>query len=618
MPLVRPEDWRPQGIDGLEERAWIALRVTDRSVCVTAGAGAGKTELLAQKAAYLLQTGICPAPRRVLAISFKRDAARTIGERVRLRVPEALSRRFVSLTFDAWTKGLLDQFKRALPAPYAPPAGYEIRTLGRDELAEFLSMNEAGLNRSQFERLVATARIPLGGNGLPSAQERVLRTFWRQQYEGRGAPVLTFAMINRLVECLLRTNPSVREALRATYPFVFLDEFQDTTSAQFDIVAAAFEPATARLTTVGDDKQRIMGWAGAMPGGFATFTRLFDAVPVSLLSNWRSHEDLVTVQRRVATHIDATTEAVVAKRAKAVDGSVCAICAFDDRATEVRDLARWIADEVDGNGLEPHRMAILVRNHADRVEAELRPAFDRGVGLRNVARLVGGVAIQDMLAEDLTALLMPFLRLGTSRRAPVAWSAAVAGLGRLRAIRADDEVLAARALRDVEALGGMVRTFMEREAPRPDRAEGLVDLLLAAIGVAEVRQAFAAYRREADFIRVRTGFAGLLAESLEGAASWSEALDRFEGTGQVPLMTIHKSKGMEFHTMVFFGLDDASWWSLKPDDPEELNSFFVALTRAEQRALFTCCAGRGGPIEWLEPLLGPTVPKLNGLPHRTK
>lgn len=69
MSLVRPEDWVPQGIVELEDRAWEALRETDRSVCVTAGAGAGKTEFLAQKASYLLQTGLCLAPKRILAIS---------------------------------------------------------------------------------------------------------------------------------------------------------------------------------------------------------------------------------------------------------------------------------------------------------------------------------------------------------------------------------------------------------------------------------------------------------------------------------------------------------------------------------------------------------------------
>lgn len=93
-----------------------------------------------------------------------------------------------------------------------------------------------------------------------------------------------------------------------------------------------------------------------------------------------------------------------------------------------------------------------------------------------------------------------------------------------------------------------------------------------------------------------------------------EVLDRFEGKGEVPLMTIHKSKGMEFHPVVFFGRDGQRWWSLKLNKAEEMNSFFVALTRAEQRAFFTCCAERGHWIGWLEELLGDAVPKIMGGP----
>ena len=85
MSLVPPEACKPQGVDDLYPRAWEALRENSRSVCVTAGAGAGKTEFLAQKATYLLQTGICQAPKRILAISFKRDAVRNLAERVEMR-----------------------------------------------------------------------------------------------------------------------------------------------------------------------------------------------------------------------------------------------------------------------------------------------------------------------------------------------------------------------------------------------------------------------------------------------------------------------------------------------------------------------------------------------------
>ena len=82
--IVRPEDWVPSGVDELEANAMSVVRSIDNR-SVIAGPGAGKTELLAQRAAYLLQTGLSPAPQRILAISFKRDAASNLGARVKER-----------------------------------------------------------------------------------------------------------------------------------------------------------------------------------------------------------------------------------------------------------------------------------------------------------------------------------------------------------------------------------------------------------------------------------------------------------------------------------------------------------------------------------------------------
>lgn len=100
MSRVNKEDWKPQGVDDLEDNAWEALRENERSILVTAGAGAGKTEFLAQKATYLLQTGICPTPKRILAISFKKDAARNLVERVAKRCPAEQARRFNCSSLD--------------------------------------------------------------------------------------------------------------------------------------------------------------------------------------------------------------------------------------------------------------------------------------------------------------------------------------------------------------------------------------------------------------------------------------------------------------------------------------------------------------------------------------
>jgi len=125
------------------------------------------------------------------------------------------------------------------------------------------------------------------------------------------------------------------------------------------------------------------------------------------------------------------------------------------------------------------------------------------------------------------------------------------------------------------------------------------------MGISPIRRAFPEYRRASDFDRVWKGFLLLLEECSEHVSSWGELLDEFEGLDQIALMTIHKSKGLEFHTMIFYGLDRQTWWSLTPNRPEEMNSFFVAFTRAKQRAFFTFCTERGQFVTWIENLLAP-------------
>src|SRR3984893_11229644 len=300
MALVQPENWRPQGVADLEQRAWDALRQVDRSVLVTAGAGAGKTEFLAQKATYLLQTGLCPGPKRILAISFKRDAARNLAERVKKRCPPEQARRFNSFTFDAFAKSLLDRFRAAVPESLCPPASYRIIFPQRRDYEDFLDRRGfRGVNVGPFEKAIARTSLPIEQDD-GAALIRPVAEYWRAQYNDYDDVLLSFPMINRLVEWLLRENPSIKRALNLTYPIVFLDEFQDTTFAQFELLHTAFDGSDAVFTAVGDDKQRIMVWAGAMSDAFARFEREFGAQRISLLSIWRSHEDLVRIQHAIA------------------------------------------------------------------------------------------------------------------------------------------------------------------------------------------------------------------------------------------------------------------------------------------------------------------------------
>ena len=612
MSLTSPEEWQPQGVDDLEPRAWEALTETQQSILVTAGAGAGKTEFLAQKAAYLLQTGLCPAPKRILAISFKRDAARNLTLRVERRCSLELARRFDSFTFDAFAKNLVDHFRAVISGEFRPPANYRIVIPERLDFRQFLdSRNLHGIKEEKFERLVARTPLPCNGDHLV---DQTVRAYWRHQFQDYADVLLSFAMMNRLALRMLQENPSVRRALHLSYPFIFLDEFQDTTFPQYELLQAAFADAHPIFTAVGDDKQRIMVWAGAMLQAFETFASDYCARRISLTCNWRSHDDLVRMHHVIATKIDPEAEHPEARAERSVDGDVAAIWEFTTEKEEAEILAAWVAQEVAAGTVEPHDAAILVRMRAHNVEENLSDTFARyGLRLRNVAREVSGISIQDLLSEELTQILLPLLRLGSAVRSPDNWDASLRNLQFLETIDTENDAALQRLEQRLESFVREMRPWMRGENPSEDAIEATACAALAFVQEEKVRQTFPQYRRQFDFDRAWGGFVTLLKDCATIAGKWTVVLDEFEGIGQVTLMTIHRSKGLEFHTMIFYGLDNQTWWSLKPQRREELNSFFVAFTRARQRAFFTLCDERGQSVAWLERLLRPAgVKRVKG------
>ena len=616
MSRVSMADWQPQGVSGLEAKAWEALRENEHSVLVTAGAGAGKTEFLAQKATYLLQTGICPAPKRILAISFKKDAAKNLAERVEKRCPKEQARRFYSVTFDAFTKGLWDRFRSALPAPYNSPRPYKIVMPSRNDYEDFFRKHEpdfSSLIPDSFSKALAQEDISID-QPHNSLIQRALVLYWEEQFSAQPEILVSFPMLNRLVKLLLKSNPYICKALQMTYPFVFLDEFQDTTYAQYDLLKTAFADRRAVFTAVGDDKQRIMGWAGAMPDAFPKFETDFSARRVSLLSNWRSHDELVHIQHEIARLIDSNVAQVQAKGVRAVEGAVAAIWQFPTPESESSCLAQWIKHEVDSQRIRAHDVAILVRKQTGQVESAIAPAFKQeGLRVRNVDRSIGEIKLQDLIGEDLTSIFIPLLRLGATERSPKDWENTLTNLQMLERVDPSDEHTQRRLQDKLDHFVGQLRTELKQHPPDARSAEDISKKLFEFITPSILQQGIPSYQRKADFERVRTGFVMFLQECAESSSNWLQTLDEFEGLDQVSLMTVHKSKGLEFYTMIFYGLDNKTWWSLKPEKPEELNAFFVAFTRARQRAFFSRCTTRGNAIGWIEQILGESgVPTIDG------
>lgn len=605
---VRPDDWRPSGVDELEPNAMLVVRSADNR-SVIAGPGAGKTELLAQRAAYLLQTGAAPAPQRVLAISYKRDAATNLAARVRARCHRSHAARLDSLTFDAFAKGLLDRFGQALPERWRPRPDYEIMWPNDGLYRGFLSQ-EVGAPLRQigtiadlqaitvkaFERHhLFGSPLPVDGWPKPTVGQWAADRFWQGALFGGRKSRLSFPMIGRLAELLLGLNPMAREALRLTYSHVFMDEFQDTTQVQYDLVKTIFLGFNAVITAVGDNKQQIMRWAMAMDDPFVAFDSDFGAVGTPLYHNYRSSPELVRIQHILAKALDHKAVRPISKAKATITPDSCAIWDFQTPDIEAARLAAFIASEMKAHGLGPRDFVLLVRQRADRYAAVLEPKFRAaGIALRNEAGSVGEISLQELLPDEVSRLLVSVLRLAMTARAGRHWTDSQEAIGALRGIGPDDGAAQERFAIELDRFAIDLR----KRYPAPPTAAAAATALTAEIvdfiGRDRLLAVHPAYAQGGWLDKVVQAATLHLHGSSRVATDWTDALDAYEGVQAVPLMTIHKSKGLEYHTVIFVGLDDDAWRrSFEEDRTEATAGFFVAFTRAKQRVVFTYCARRG-------------------------
>ncbi|KIQ64258.1 helicase UvrD [Kitasatospora griseola] len=528
--MIRPDQWHP--VDGLklEPNAETAATTTDTNTVVSAGPGAGKTELLAQRADFLLRTGQCPYPRRILAVSFKVDAARNLRERVRRRSGAQLASRFDSFTFHAFAKRLIDNYRPVLSGYNALNPDYRIH---------------------------------------PS--DRV-----------RGEQI-TFDDLVPLALEIIENNTYARGGIRQTYNHVFLDEFQDCTGQQYRLIRAAFGDTAAVLTAVGDTKQRIMAWAGALDGVMHTFAADFSARPLPLYQNFRSAPRLRRMQNRMIAEMDAA--AVSPDADLTGDDGIIEVLDFD---TE-RDEAQAVAELIDGwlhEGTPSSEIAVLVRQQLRFVGAALGSALsDRGIAFRDED------ASQNLTVEPAAALVLNFIRVVADDRQPEAYTELMRTIARPSA--SDDE--AARHTGRLQRMISDARTAVRGPQFRtedPDAWRTIAHEFLNAVSRPVLTSMSTEYQQGTRLDDViddaLDAFGGELA--LDGDPV--QALRRLSEADAVRFLTIHKCKGLEFEKVVILGVEEQLFWG---NPTEATSAYFVAVSRAKHHLVLTHANRRDRP-----------------------
>ncbi|NBB78619.1 MAG: UvrD-helicase domain-containing protein [Verrucomicrobia bacterium] len=517
--MISPYCWCPSSGLTLEPNAEKAVISKDGCIALLAGPGAGKTETLAQRADFLLRTGASPYPKRILAISFKKDASENLKDRVAKRCGPELSARFDSYTFHAFGKRLIDIFRTALT--------------GQDALNEDYTVGDHRIFLSQ----------------------------------------ITFNDMVSLANEILNKCAVARNSIQAAYSDVFLDEFQDCNNTQYSLVLNAFKNCGVRIIAVGDTKQKIMGYAGALEGIFIKFQKDFEATSLNLYQNFRSLHRIRRVHNRMVRDIDpgaAVPDGQISK-----DEGEVVYESFDDDVGE----AKWVADSIElwkTQGLPLSQIAFLCNTQPHLYAQKFMGMLtQRGIPFRNEQE------IQELSAEPLFCLVTDFLLILMGDTEPDAWE-------RLRKVLDSDIVEGSLSPRGWDKFIRAAKRSLNKN-PTFQNAWNLIEELLEKLGMNKIRGLSYDYEMDIRRGEILGDIKVHISSIFDEKSDTLKSLKTVGGVDAVRILTIHKCKGLEFHTVIVQGVEPQTFFG-KKEDAE--CAFFVAISRARKRLITTTSAFR--------------------------
>ncbi|AHZ80374.1 MULTISPECIES: UvrD-helicase domain-containing protein [Pseudomonas] len=539
--MIKPEEWRSSEGIVLEPNAEMTVREFQRCVALTAGPGSGKSELLAQRADFLLTTGACRYPKRILAIAFKVDASNNLRERVFSRCGADYAGRFDSYTFHAFAKRIVDRFRPVLTGEDALNVGYKLVVKGK-----------AHPEQTEFSAL-----IPLAIK-------------------------------------ILDAYPLAVTAIRQTYSDVFLDEFQDCTDEQYALLHRLFAGSGRRVTAVGDEKQKIMGWAGALDGVFGRFEHDFSALHLNIYRNFRSQPQLLRLQSEIVKVLDPGSE--MPPDMLTGDGGEVHVQAYQSCEDEALSLAGQIVTWINADGIAPASIAILVRNQPEAYTVRLAAALDSwGIGYRNESQL------QDIATEPMALVVVDYLLCVYGVREPMAWTRLMR-----RLIPSEDDADGAlrtnwgRFIKEARKLAAS-----DLASKCYDQRWALLKEFLSMVGVSLLTGLSHDYESRERLKEVIRDVKKYIDEALAREPDLLKALAQLSDDQSIRILTVHKSKGLEFDTVVLLGVEDQAYWGR--DQREVRCTFFVGVSRAVRRLVVTTTEHRANLLNlstWREQRTG--------------
>ena len=609
-------------LDALNEPQRQAVMATDGPLLILAGAGSGKTRVLTHRTAYLIEE--CGVnPYNIMAITFTNKAAGEMRERIDQMVGYGSESIWVC-TFHSTCVRILRRYidRLGFGTNFTIYDSDDQKTLMKD-ICKRLEIDTKMYKEKMFLSAISSAKDELidpieyetraAGDYVKRKQTQVYREY--QQALKQNNALDFDDLIMKTVE-LFKLDKEVLASYQDRFRYIMVDEYQDTNTAQFELIrllALKYQ----NLCVVGDDDQSIYKFRGANIYNILNFEHHFpDATVIKLEQNYRSTQNILDAANAVIANNQGRKE----KRLWTDNGAGDKITfeQLDTAAEEADFVARDIARRVRKGEYQYKDCAILYRTNA-----QSRLFEERFITANIPYKIFGGVnfyarkEVKDLLAylktidngqDDLAVrriINIPKRGIGAASINKVALYAQeqeisfydalcvaeqVPGLGKaaakirpfvlfIQSMKAKAKLLSvADLLQEVIETTGYVR---ELEAEGTDEAEARIEnideLISKAVDYAEGEEA-----------PTLNGF-------LENVALVAD-IDSFdENSDYVVLMTLHSAKGLEFPNVYLAGLEDGlfpSYMSITSDNSqaeieEERRLAYVGITRAKKNLTIT-------------------------------
>ncbi|ENM3735224.1 DNA helicase Rep [Vibrio cholerae] len=617
-----------------------AVKYVSGPCLVLAGAGSGKTRVITNKIAYLVQQCGYKA-RNIAAVTFTNKAAREMKERVAQTLGKGESRGLMVSTFHTLGLNIIRREFKALGLK----AGFSLFD-DQDQLALLKELTEKQLDgdKDLLRLLLSTISnwkndmlTPPQAKAMAKGEQQQLfaRCFELYQKQMQSYNALDFDDLILLPVLLLRSSEEVRQRWQNRIRYLLVDEYQDTNSSQYELVKLLVGER-GRLTVVGDDDQSIYSWRGAKPQNLVLLGEDFPSLKlIKLEQNYRSTSRIL----RAANILIANNPHVYQKAlfSELAEGEKLKVILANNEDHEAERVTAEIIAHKFLNRTEYRDYAILYRgNHQSRlIEKSLtqnRVPYKLSGGTSFFAR----AEIKDIMAY-LRVLVNPdddnaFLRIVNTPKREIG-PATLEKLGSYANMRGKSLFTASFELGLEQHLSGRgldnLRRFTEWLVAIADNAERGNTVEAVRALVRDIRYEDWLYETSASpkaaemrMKNVSDLYSWIVAD-LEGdnpdqqEKTLKEVVQRLtlrdmmergeenDDSDAVQLMTLHASKGLEFPYVYLIGAEEGilpHQTSIDEENvEEERRLMYVGITRAQRELTFMVCKERRQFGELIKP-----------------